>query len=184
MLKSAPVSSHQQTTIIVTSFGLNFSLYTSMDFVQEEVVQSSDVDTNRSSNGYSDVTNISEDILLHGIMGDIGNLQGSSSDDDDDDETVAKVLKKLSGKKRKVGRTSQWRDELVDDMVDIIVNDESYKKSRILTNTKNCKNSALYEKIIAEIKERPKIYIQCQADEGEVQTMHKIMQRCCVENSK
>ena len=71
-----------------------------MDFVQEEVVQSSDVETSRSSDGYSDGTTISEDILLHGIMGDIRNLQGSSSededDDEDDDEAVAKVLKKLN----------------------------------------------------------------------------------------
>ena len=49
-----------------------------MDFVQEDVVlQSSDVETSRSSDG--DITSISEaeDILQHGIMGDIciGNLQ-------------------------------------------------------------------------------------------------------------
>ena len=45
-------------------------------------------------------------------MGDIENMQNSSSEDEDNND---KVLKKISSKnkKNKVGRTSQWRDELV-----------------------------------------------------------------------
>ena len=56
----------------------NILIIHSLNFVQDDVVlQSADVETSRSSDG--DITSISEaeDILQHGIMGDIyiGNLQ-------------------------------------------------------------------------------------------------------------
>lgn len=93
-----------------------------------------------------------------------------SSDDefeDDEDEGVddlgflTKGLKsknhlRKSRKKsnKKPGRKAKWSEALVNDLVDIVANDEYYKKKLIFTNTKNQKNGAIYAKILEEIKKR------------------------------
>ena len=42
----------------------------------------------------------------------------------------------------------------LDDMIDIIVNNEKYKKRLIFTNVKKQKNTGVYDSILNEIKER------------------------------
>ena len=39
-------------------------------------------------------------------------------------------------------------------MVDIIVSKEHFKKNLIFTNTKNCRNSDLYGKVLDELNQR------------------------------
>ena len=55
---------------------------------------------------------------------------------------------------RKPGRKAKWTDECTDDLVDIICNNEVYKKRIIFTNIKTSKNGGYYEKIVKELKER------------------------------
>ena len=59
--------------------------------------------------------------------------------------------KQKSGRK---GRKPLWSDNTLCDFVDIIINSEYYKKKLIFTNTKNQKNSVIYEKILTELKNR------------------------------
>eukprot|EP00112_Aurelia_sp_Birch-Aquarium-sp1_P001321 Seg11396.2 transcript_id=Seg11396.2/GoldUCD/mRNA.D3Y31 product="hypothetical protein" protein_id=Seg11396.2/GoldUCD/D3Y31 len=56
--------------------------------------------------------------------------------------------------KGKPGRKAKWTDECTDDLVDIICNNEVYKKRIIFTNIKTSKNGGYYEKIVKELKER------------------------------
>ena len=63
----------------------------------------------------------------------------------------ARKTKKGNGKP---GRKAKWTDECTDDLVDIICNNEVYKKRIIFTNIKTSKNSGYYEKIVKELKER------------------------------
>lgn len=56
--------------------------------------------------------------------------------------------------KGKPGRKAKWTDECTDDLVDIICNNEVYKKRIIFTNIKTSKNGGYYEKIVKELKGR------------------------------
>ena len=62
-----------------------------------------------------------------------------------------KVSKKQSNKK---GRKSQWPENTVNDLVDVIIDNEKYKEKLLLTNIKNAKNGKYYEKVIQEVRER------------------------------
>ena len=62
--------------------------------------------------------------------------------------------KAKSKSKRKSGRRPKWNIDDVDDMVDIIVNSDYYKRKLIFTNTKNQRNGEIYEQIQLEIQER------------------------------
>ena len=48
-------------------------------------------------------------------------------------------------KKKKAGRNSFWQEEIVNDLIDIIVDDETLKKKFLLTNVKNTKNGINFE---------------------------------------
>lgn len=55
--------------------------------------------------------------------------------------------------KTRPGRKVQWIDESTDDLVDIICNNETYKRRIIFTNVKKSKNGGYYKKIVKELKE-------------------------------
>ena len=59
-------------------------------------------------------------------------------DDDDDDDGLDEDIFKKKGSKKK-DRKSMWKPEEVDDLVDVIISKEYYKKNLIFTNTKNQK---------------------------------------------
>ena len=89
----------------------------------------------------------------------------AESDDDDeveedesdgDLETSRKLFfKKAKGnKKKKPGRKAKWCPRALDDLIDIIVSSNSYKKKLIFTNTKNQRNGELYGETLKEVKAR------------------------------
>ena len=60
----------------------------------------------------------------------------------------------ISKGKKKAGRTSRWSQELVDDLIDIIVSNEQYKRKLIFMNTKFQQNGVIYGKVCEELKQR------------------------------
>ena len=74
-------------------------------------------------------------------------------DDDDDDDDLDEDISKKKGSKKK-GRKSMWKPEEVDDLVDVIISKEYYKKNLIFTNTHNQKNGQIYANIAKELQER------------------------------
>ena len=64
-------------------------------------------------------------------------------------------MKKANGqKKKKPGWKAKWCPQALDDLIDIIVSNSSYKKKLIFTNTKNQRNGELYGEILKEGKAR------------------------------
>ena len=59
-------------------------------------------------------------------------------DDDDDDDLDEDIFKKKGSKK--TGQKSMWKPEEVDDLVDVIISKEYYKKNLIFTKTKKWAN--------------------------------------------
>ena len=84
------------------------------------------------------------------------NKQDSDSENEDheDDMSLPFTKKAKSKSKRKSGRRPKWNNDDVDDMVDIIVSSDYYKRKLILTNTKNQRNGEIYGQIQPEIQER------------------------------
>lgn len=78
------------------------------------------------------------------------NLLNSSSSSSEDDP----VLKQKERKKKKRGRKAKWSQASLDDLVDIIISSEYYKKKLIFTNQKNQRNGEIYEKVLANLKKR------------------------------
>ena len=60
----------------------------------------------------------------------------------------------MNGANKEIGRKAQWSDNLIDDLVDIIASNDYFKKKLIFTNTKNQKNSVIYERVLDELKIR------------------------------
>ena len=59
------------------------------------------------------------------------------------------------GKKQKKGMPKLlWSQDLQNDLVDIICNNEHYKRKLIFTNSKNSSNAEVYESVIKELKKR------------------------------
>ena len=75
-----------------------------------------------------------------------------SSDDEHAKCNPSAPLKNNKKEKKKPGRKAKWSDSLLDDLVDIVVNSEYYKKRLIFMNLKNQKNAEIYEKILKELK--------------------------------
>ena len=69
---------------------------------------------------------------------------------------MAEVVKKWKGKtaKKKPGRKPKWCPKALDDFIDIVVNNNVYKKKLIFINTKNQSNGSIYVQILKELKER------------------------------
>ena len=88
------------------------------------------------------------------------NSQGKLHDENDDVDSSSNESdlefekpKRKAAKKRK-GRKGSWKESHVDDIIDIIVNSESYKKKLIFTNVKKQKNSEVYDSILLELTQR------------------------------
>lgn len=74
---------------------------------------------------------------------------------DDDQEEMEEVLGNLAKKRiKKPGRKAKWHESTLNDVVDIVVSSEYFRKRLIFQNTKNQKNSELYARILKELKER------------------------------
>ena len=56
--------------------------------------------------------------------------------------------------KRKAGRKASWPEESVNDVVDIVCENENYRRRLIFTNNKASKNLDIYKKIVALVKSR------------------------------
>ena len=78
--------------------------------------------------------------------------EDDDDDDDDDDDLDEDIFKKKGSKKK--GRKSMWKPEEVDDLVDVIISKEYYKKNLIFTNTKSQKIGQIYANIAKESQER------------------------------
>ena len=55
-------------------------------------------------------------------------------------------------KREKAGSNSFSQEEIVNDLIDIIVDDETLKKKLLLANVKNIKNGIYFEQVIDELK--------------------------------
>jgi uncharacterized protein (DUF885 family) len=90
--------------------------------------------------------------ILKGVLFRLKQLANSTASDEEDED--CKVEEKKGKEKKKPGRKSNWSSETIDDFIDIVVNDDYYKKKLVFTNTKNQKNGEIYEKILSVLKER------------------------------
>ena len=92
----------------------------------------------------------------------VDDLQDNLDELDEDDELDSEVqealqyfVKKGKGKKcKKPGRKPRWCSKALDDLIDIVVTNDTYKIKLIFTNTKNQRNGPIYEKILDELKTR------------------------------
>ena len=67
----------------------------------------------------------------------------------EEEETPKKKKKRV-----KRGPRSLWKQDLVDDLVDIIITNDYYQRKLILVNTKNQQNEKVCEKVLKELKSR------------------------------
>ena len=75
------------------------------------------------------------------------------NEDHEYDMSLPFTKKAKSKSKRKTGRRPKWNDD-VDDMVDIVVNSDYYKRKLIFRNTKNQRNGEIYGQIQKEMQQR------------------------------
>ena len=77
-------------------------------------------------------------------------------EDESNDEEIEKIVGKKKGQngKKGRGRKAQWTESLLNDMADIIVSNDYLKNKLIFTNSKNQKNSEVYQKVLNELKKR------------------------------
>ena len=69
-------------------------------------------------------------------------------------ERFSKLFKKGKAKKNRKGRKCQRKENFVDDLVNLIVENEKYRQKLLLTNVKNAKNGQYMESAVKEIQER------------------------------
>ena len=67
----------------------------------------------------------------------------------DGEELPQKTKKK---KRVKRGPRGLWKQDLVDDLVDIIITNDYYPRKLIFVNTKNQQNRKVYKKVLKELK--------------------------------
>ena len=70
--------------------------------------------------------------------------------DQEINETEFSVKKKSCVKKG--GPRSLWTTEMLDDLVDIITNNERYKRKLIFTNCPTASNAEIYKEIVIELR--------------------------------
>ena len=73
-------------------------------------------------------------------------------DDEEVDKALGQELQAQGSatlkRKRKAGRKSSWPQESIDEFVNIICDNEYYRKRLIFTNNKASKNLEIYSKIV------------------------------------
>ena len=85
------------------------------------------------------------------------NEESDSSEQDND--ALLKMIRpkvKLNGKRKRSGRKSAWHEEITNDLVDIVFEDEYFRKKIIFTNNKNTKNAEVYNKVVRHLSARCK----------------------------
>ena len=93
--------------------------------------------------------------ILRVKSAEVSEQDSDSENENHEDDTSLPFTKKAKSKsKRKSGRRPKWNSNDVDDMVDIIVNSDYYKRKLIFINTKNQRNGEIYGQIQLEIQER------------------------------
>ena len=60
----------------------------------------------------------------------------------------------MKKKRAKRGPRGLWKQDLVDNLVDIIITDDYYQGKLIFVNTKNQQNGKVYQKVLKEFKSR------------------------------
>lgn len=83
--------------------------------------------------------------------GDEEEEHGEERENVDDEEEPPQQAKKKGAKR---GPRGLWKQYLVDDLVDIVITNEYYKKRLIFVNTKTQQNGKVYEKVLKELKSR------------------------------
>jgi len=83
--------------------------------------------------------------------GDDNNNDDKEVDDVEYGRAVQESKKKSSGRP---GRKAQWSNTLLNDLIDIIVTNEYFRRKLIFTNTKNQKNAEVYAKVLMELQSR------------------------------
>ena len=91
--------------------------------------------------------NMEEDVVLQQVEDNASDFSSSSEDD-----AVAFITNRK--RKKKTGRRSAWPEEVIDDLVDIICSDSSLKQQLVCENTKKSANTAIYAKVLREMKNR------------------------------
>ena len=87
---------------------------------------------------------------------DMKNTTGSHSEvDSEEDEEVSRILGK-SVKKNSKNKMLVENTILMEHLVDIILENDSFKEKLFLTNVKNSKNSQYYQQVMDELKDRCK----------------------------
>ena len=71
--------------------------------------------------------------------------EGEEEENVDEEEEPPK---KKKNKRAKRGSRGLWKQDLVDDLVDIIITNDYYQRKLIFVNTKNQQNGKVYEKVI------------------------------------
>ena len=75
----------------------------------------------------------------------------SSHESNESDSVAAGKKQKKEGKKQE---KLLWSQDLQTDLVDIISNNERYRRKLIFTNSKNASNAEVYECVIKRIEEK------------------------------
>ena len=75
---------------------------------------------------------------------------GDGEYDNNDEGSISTVAK--GKRKKKAGRKATWRNTLLNDAVDIIVNDEFFRRHLIFRKSKNQRNTEVYSKVLDCIK--------------------------------
>ena len=79
---------------------------------------------------------------------------GDGEYDNNDEGSVSTVAK--GKRKKKAGRKATWSNTLLNDAVDIIVNNELFRRHLIFRNSKNQRNTEVYSKVLDCLKARAK----------------------------
>ena len=105
----------------------------------------------RSSETGRDCKDNNEMEPLEQEEGDEEEEHGEERENVDDEEEPPQQAKKKGAKR---GPRGLWKQDLVDDLVDIVITNDYYKKKLIFVNTKTQQNGKVYEKVLKELKSR------------------------------
>ena len=85
-------------------------------------------------------------------------LPGDSTDSEVESHPLLEKFSKKGAKKsvERKGRKCTWKETLVNDLVDIILENDTYRTKLLLTNVKNAKNGIYYDQVVNKMKERCK----------------------------